>query len=309
MKKITLLVGLFISTATFAQIAFTDFEEPEDFTGGYTDTADPSTVHDLVNNPDEPLVDFTPTGDEMGFNARYEPYDTPDVDLTDGDDVGVTGSEPSGFPFPSGEQGYEISDVDGNFILEFDTVMVGGSPGELGIQYFISETGYEGDGTANETGSDRLRIYVKDLTNATEIDILDTTGNDINDLGIEGSWISGFAILLPNTSVQLVIEARNNAGVEGFFFDNVYFEGVLETTNFEGDKFSIYPNPAPGGFVNIVSENNENKEVLIFDVSGKQILKTVLLGEQLNISTLKSGMYLVQIVQDERVINKKLIVL
>ena len=73
----------------------------------------------------------------------------------------------------------------------------------------------------NESGSDRLRIYVKDLTNGTELDILDTTGSDINDLGIEGSWISGSAPVLPNTTVQLVIEARVNASSEEFFFDNV----------------------------------------------------------------------------------------
>ncbi len=309
MKKVTLWVVLFISTAAFSQIAFTDFEEPQDFTGTYTDSGDSSVPHDLVNNPDEPLVDFMPTGDEMGFSARYEPYDTPDVGLTDGDDVGVTGSEPSGFPFPSGEQGYEISDVDGNFILEFDPVMMGGGPGEAGIQYFISETGYEGDGTVNATGSDRLRIYVKDLTNSNEIDILDTTGSDINDLGIEGSWISGFAILLPNTNVQLVIEARNNAAVEGFFFDNIYFEGVLNASNFEKNNFSLYPNPASNGFVTIASENRENKEISIFDISGKQILNTSLEGELLNISKLKSGVYIVKIVQGGIITNKKLIVL
>ena len=72
----------------------------------------------------------------------------------------------------------------------------------------MNETGYEGDGTENASGSDRMRIYVKDLTNGTETDILNTEGSDINDLGIEGSWISAQVDLPNNASVQLVVEVR-----------------------------------------------------------------------------------------------------
>ena len=90
-----------------------------------------------------------------------------------------------------------LSDVDGNFILEFDPV-IATSP-TISIDYYVSETGYEGDGTSNTSGSDRLRIYLKDLGNNMEYDLLNTTGNDINDLGIEGSW----------TTVSFSIEVEN----------------------------------------------------------------------------------------------------
>ncbi|HBY68280.1 MAG TPA: hypothetical protein DEG69_11300, partial [Flavobacteriaceae bacterium] len=172
-----------------------------------------NVAHDLINNPDEPIVNYTSTGGELGFNARYEPYDTPGDGLTDGDFVGVTDIQPTNDnPYPDGDQGYQISDSDGNFILEFDQVdLTGVTDPTVSIDYFIVESGYEGDGTVNESSSDRLRIYVKDLTNGSELDILNTTGSDINDLGIEGSWITGSAPVLSNTTVQLVIEARVNA--------------------------------------------------------------------------------------------------
>ncbi|MCF6307825.1 MAG: hypothetical protein L3J09_07700, partial [Flavobacteriaceae bacterium] len=135
MKKITFLAALLISAASFAQIAgFTSFEEPGIVAIQYVDLGDPAVAHDLVNNVDEPLVDFTSTGTEMGFDARYEPYDNPSVGLTDGDWVGVTGFTGDVAAFSDGAQGYSIGDVDGNYILEFDPVDLTGYTGAtLGI--------------------------------------------------------------------------------------------------------------------------------------------------------------------------------
>mgnify|MGYP003132456309 FL=1 len=310
MKKITILAAFLVSVASFAQISGTSFEEPAVFSIEYTDTDDANVAHDLINNPDEPIVNYTSTGGELGFNARYEPYDTPGDGLTDGDFVGVTDFTPTNNdPYPDGDQGYQISDSDGNFILEFDQVdLTGVTDPTVSIDYFIVESGYEGDGTVNESSSDRLRIYVKDLTNGTELDILNTTGSDINDLGIEGSWITGSAPVLSNTIVQLVIEARVNASSEEFFFDNVQVGGTLGLSNNTENQFSMYPNPASNGYVNIVSKVNGEKQVAFFDVLGKQVINTTLTGERLNIAALTSGVYIVKIKQGNTSITKKLIV-
>ncbi|GEQ84568.1 T9SS C-terminal target domain-containing protein [Patiriisocius marinistellae] len=309
MKKITLLFALSISAVSFAQIAKTSFENPTLGTQ-YMDTGDATVAHDLVNNTDQAVVDFTADATEIGFNARYEPFDTPDVGLTDGDFVGVTDFAPGvDFPYTDGTQGYQISDADGNFILEFDTVdLTGATTPGLTMDYFLAETGYEGDGTVNESSSDRLRIYVKDLTNNTEIDILNTTGNDINDLGIEGAWNNGVAALLPNTMVQLVIEARMNAGAEAFFFDNIVFDGTLGINNVAADTFSIFPNPATSGVLNITSKNTGVLNVAIFDVLGKKVLNGNVTNKTMNISSLNSGVYIVKITQDNVTATKKLIV-
>ncbi|MEL6813030.1 MAG: T9SS type A sorting domain-containing protein [Bacteroidota bacterium] len=311
MKKITLLVACLVGLNAMAQIAGTSFEEPGIFGVQYVDTGDPAVAHDLVDNADEPFINWTSTGAEMGFDARYEPYDTPDVGLTDGDFVGVTDFTPgSGIPYTDGDQGYQISDADGNFILEFDEVdLTGVATPSMSIDYFLSETGYEGDGTVNESGSDRLRIYVKDLTNSTEIDILDTTGNDINDLGIEGAWITGSVNLVADSTVQLVIEVRCNAGSEAFFFDNLVFSGdPLSVDDVTGAQFAMYPNPTTD-FITISSALQGEKAVAIFDVLGKEVINTIVAdGAQLNIAELTSGIYIVQITEGNAVATKKLVV-
>ena len=311
MKNILLLAAIFIANSSIAQI-WTSFEEPVIFNIEYTDTGDATIAHDLVNNTDEPFVDFTTTGGEMGYNAYYAPYDTPGTGLTDGDFVGVTDSSPStSDPYPNGSQGYQISDVDGNYLLEFDIVDTGtNNVTSLSMDYFIADTGYEGDGTINASGSDRLRIYIKDLTNATEIDILDTTGTDINDLGIQGSWISANVDLssLGGANVQLVVEARTNSGAEAFFFDNILFVQLIGFEDFNKNQFTMHPNPATSGFVNIASSIIGSKEIVVYDVLGKQLINTVLTENRLNISNLNSGIYIVQITQGGASTTKKLVV-
>ncbi|WP_290625519.1 T9SS type A sorting domain-containing protein [Altibacter sp.] len=323
MKKITFIAALFASVASFAQIAGTSFEEPAIFTVQYVDTGDANVAHDLVNNPDEPLVDYASTGGELGFNARYVPYDTPSEGLTDGDFVGVTDFTPSAtVDYTDGTQGYQISDADGNFILEFDTVDLTGTttPG-LSLDFALAINGdgtngnYEGDGTVNESGSDRLRIYVKDLTNGTEIDILDSTGSDLDDFVPTDSgtgnyivaWQTGTAALLPNTTVQLVIEARMNAGGEAFFFDNIQISGTLGNNTAQDSQFAMYPNPATT-YVNITSKVAGAKQVSIYDVLGKQVVNTTLINDRLDIGALDSGVYIVKIKQGNATTTKKLVV-
>lgn len=309
MKNIYFLPLLLANVIGFSQIAFTSFEEPPVFTIEYTDTGDPNVAHDLINNSNEPLVDFSTTGSEIGFDARYEPYDSPGTGLSDGDAVGVTDEPPTNSnPYTDGLQGYQLSDIDGNFILEFDPITTGGGSHELTIDYFISETGYEGDGTSNTSGSDRLRIYVKDLTNITETDILNTTGNDINDLGIEGFWISGIATLLPNITAQLVIEARTNSGAESFYLDNIIVQGPLNIENSEENLFAIVPNPATSDHVNIVSRNAGAIEITVYDLLGNSLIKKLLNSQKLDVSMLNSGVYILEIKQGSTVSAKKLVI-
>ena len=311
MKNSILLMALIATTTSFSQI-WTSFEEPAVFSSEYTDTGDATIAHDLLNNTDEPLVDFITTGGELGYNASYSPYDTPGDGLTDGDFVGVTESTPTAAdPFPDGFQGYQISDVDGNYQLEFDIVDTGtNNISSMSMDYYIADTGYEGDGTINASGSDRLRIYIKDLTNTAEIDILDTTGMDINDLEIQGSWISSNLDLssLGGAIVQLVIEARTNSGAEAFFFDNILFDQLAGIDDFNTDQFTILPNPSNESYVDILSSISGTKEVEVYDILGKQVINTMLTANRLDISKLNSGIYILKIHQGEAYTTKKLIV-
>lgn len=308
MKKVVFSVAILIYATSFTQNSGTSFEDPEIFTDPYTDTGDASVAHDLVNNPNEALVDHMASGSEIGFNARYVPYDTPGIGLTDGDDVGVIADPPNnGDPFPHGDNGYMISDVDGNFIVEFDPVLI--SSPTISIDFFISETGYEGDGTINASGSDRLRIYVKDISNSIEYDLLDTTGNDINNLGIEGAWITATSTIpnSPNITIQLIIEARNNSGAEAFYFDNLNFDGILGIEPFNNTTFKVYPNPSRNK-IHISPLNLDGASIVLYDILGLEVMNTKLVDNTLDISNVKSGLYLLKISQGTTHSTQKIVV-
>jgi len=326
MKKTTLFVAAILtSAASIAQIAGTSFEEPGTFSGRYTDTGNPAVAHPLVNNPDEPLVNYVSAGGELGFKAYYEPYDTPDVGLTDGDFVGVMSFTPTAeLGYTDGDQGYQMNDIDGNMILEFDEVdLTGVSNPSISLDFLLSintnnpaNGNYEGDGSENTSENDRLRIYVKDLTNNTVISLFDSTGTDLDEFvpfdNNEGvyilQWQNATAQLLPDTQVQLVIEGRSNASAESFWFDNIIFEGTMGINDQASDAFSVYPNPATDGFVNISSKFNGAKKVSVFDVLGKEVIRTTMNGERLNISTLNSGVYILKVEQGRTTTTKKLVV-
>jgi Secretion system C-terminal sorting domain len=308
MKTELSLITFLLGVSSFAQIAFSSFEEPLLHNGSYFDQGDASVAHNLMNNENEPLVNWQSTGNELGFSARYVPYNNPDVGLTDGDTVGVTDRTSVVSAFPDGLKGYEMSDCDGNFILEFDSVNLNGvSNPTVSIDFFIAETGYEGDGTENEASSDRLRIYIKDIDQGIETDLLNTTGSDINDLAIEGVWITATANLDSDTEVQLVIEARTNAGVEAFFFDNIMFNGDLGVSEAHVFDFEIFPNPA-SDHIHITSPYKGSKHIRVFDILGKEVFETWLKKDTLTINSLNSGVYFLQMTQGAFTTTKKFVV-
>ncbi len=93
---------------------------------------------------------------------------------------------------------------------------------------------------------------------------------------------------------------------QGFSQANINNKPVQQ--NIEG--LSIYPNPVNNGkqFINIISKRNLTKEVQIFNVLGKQIFKKVLLGKELNISKLGTGVYILKITEEKISETRKLVI-
>jgi hypothetical protein len=73
-------------------------------------------------------------------------------------------------------------------------------------------------------------------------------------------------------------------------------------------SLSLYPNPATRGVVNIETAIEGDKQVIVMDVLGKTVINTTISGSELNIASLKSGVYMVQVVQNDATATRKLIV-
>lgn len=68
----------------------------------------------------------------------------------------------------------------------------------------------------------------------------------------------------------------------------------------------IFPNPATN-YINIISNDAGLKNVEIFDVLGKQVLKTVT-EQTVNVSSLLSGIYMVKVTQEGKTSTRKLVI-
>lgn len=74
------------------------------------------------------------------------------------------------------------------------------------------------------------------------------------------------------------------------------------------DDLSIYPNPVSNGKIFITTQLNLTKDIQIYDVLGKNVLSTLLLGKELNISKLTSGIYILKIKEGKHSATRKLVV-
>lgn len=74
------------------------------------------------------------------------------------------------------------------------------------------------------------------------------------------------------------------------------------------EGLSIYPNPASGQKVYIVTSSNKPKVVEIYNVLGKNILSANLTSSELNISALEPGVYIMKIQEGRNSATRKLVV-
>jgi len=112
----------------------------------------------------------------------------------------------------------------------------------------------------------------------------------------------------PSTFGTSTDVSSSASGITGFGDFAVGQIIPLSTANFELENVKIVPNPAINNSVTITSSFNEDIEVVVFDMLGKQISSQKLYNNKLDVSVLKSGMYLLKISQKGKTTTKKLVV-
>lgn len=93
-----------------------------------------------------------------------------------------------------------------------------------------------------------------------------------------------------------------------FFFVCSLGYSQISRANADIDGFKLYPNPVTQGKVYIETSVNAPKQILIFDVLGTQVLQTTILGKELNVSNLDKGVYILRVLEQNKVATRKLIV-
>lgn len=84
--------------------------------------------------------------------------------------------------------------------------------------------------------------------------------------------------------------------------DSEFFVSVNEVKS--GDEFLSWPNPADNQ-ITISSMNGRELQCILFNIQGKEILKT---GNQIDVSTVPDGFYILRIVADGMISIKKIVI-
>ncbi|MCX7547001.1 T9SS type A sorting domain-containing protein [Xanthomarina sp. F1114] len=82
---------------------------------------------------------------------------------------------------------------------------------------------------------------------------------------------------------------------------------VLQNTS-DIEELSIFPNPVSQGKLYITSKHNAEKHIEIYNVLGKNILSATLLENELNVSKLNAGVYIIKITENNISSTRKLVI-
>ncbi|CAM3504228.1 hypothetical protein FSS13T_10230 [Flavobacterium saliperosum S13] len=130
-------------------------------------------------------------------------------------------------------------------------------------------------------------------------------GGIVNNAGTSTSF-NGFAsITLRNASATPKVEI-DEIKVGTTYADVTSLVLGVKENNIAGLK--VYPNPVVDGKLFISSDLNSERNITIYDVTGKQVFNTTTSSELVNVSSLNAGVYVVKIIEEGKTATRKLVI-
>jgi hypothetical protein len=184
------------------------------------------------------------------------------------------------------------------------------------IEAYFTTAGYNlfdlvivdtGGDVVNGNGNDAIELYKNGSVVETFGDITDSSAADWNYLD---SWAykTTLGAAWPTGWSYGGVDCTDGSTT---IFDSscVYpFLESLSTKAFSKAELSIYPNPVNNGLVTIKSPLAGVKNIELFDAIGRNVLKTELTAEALDVSKLGVGLYLLKVTIGDRSAAHKLII-
>ncbi|HLT49601.1 MAG TPA: T9SS type A sorting domain-containing protein, partial [Aequorivita sp.] len=206
-----------------------------------------------------------------------------------------------------------------------DMDILSASPGDNEVAWYENMDGLGNFGPKNSitnTLENAWTVYAADLDNDGDIDVLATL---VQTFGGEVVWFENLDGLgsfstkkIISTEVQsprsvIAADIDNDGDMDVIsssqnddkiaWYENLTIIGIKEN---QLDSIKIYPNPTKGlVFINPRTETIVS--ATIFDVLGKKVLQQNRNIQELNISSLQSGMYFLRVTTDSGELVKKII--
>ena len=137
---------------------------------------------------------------------------------------------------------------------------------------------------------------------------------DATTSGQNGSTItlSGANFTSVTTPITFRFYGWNAEATTGSFsIDDVAFTGSTATLGVKSNDIAglnIYPNPVTNGTLFINTDANAERNVTVFDVLGKQVLKVTTSNNAINVANLNAGVYIVKVTEEGKTATRKLVI-
>jgi len=158
-----------------------------------------------------------------------------------------------------------------------------------------------------------------------ELDVIDRTFHDSG--GSDKKYWIGLSIEATDGSNLFWENATNGLNGAGEAYDDGLGGGYIVDGTLEGvyvftgdcvprlgvdenyaDQVQLYPNPVSDGVLTINTPFQDEKQVTVFDILGKKLIDIEISGDQLDVTTLQGGVYLLRLTQNGISVTKKLVV-
>ena len=175
------------------------------------------------------------------------------------------------------------------------------------------------------TGYGTYHLEVSGIQNGSPDGIaLSKTGStDVQFLSYEGTFDATDGPAAGLTSVDIGV-SEGSSTPEGYSLEydesttswyvstddtpGVFAPGVLSTKKNQLEGFSIYPNPTFLGYVHLTNNNKAKVQASVFNLLGKQVLSETIINNTLDVSNLKSGIYVIKVAQGGATSTQKLVI-
>jgi hypothetical protein len=171
--------------------------------------------------------------------------------------------------------------------------------------------------TLNLNGDDRLRI----INTATSV-VIDQFGvSDVDGTGTPWEWVDTYAKRVNGTGpdagfiqANWIFSPINTLDGLGACLGGAALSTIVTLENHnlsvaqnQIDGLKIYPNPVTNGTFYINTNTDSTKQVIVYDVLGKQVVQTATTNA-VNVSNLKGGVYIVKITEEGKTATRKLVI-
>jgi len=118
---------------------------------------------------------------------------------------------------------------------------------------------------------------------------------------------------IPTTATNIVAYLGKNtvsvATAPNLYFVSRSLADINLATNINAiSGLSVYPNPVKNGVFYINTNANAERIVTVFDVLGKQVFNTKTSDNEINVSSLNAGVYMIEITEEGKTVTKKLVI-